>query len=62
MNKKITYILEQKFNLFHADLISRSIFDESITIEQFIEGYNAICDSEKSTDDDEFIPDAFSNI
>lgn len=62
MNEKLTYIIEQKFNLFHADLISRAIFDESITLEQFTEGYNAICDSEKNTDDDEYIPDVFSNI
>ena len=62
MNEKLTYILEQKFNLFHADLISRAFFDESISFDQFVEGYNEIYYSEKCTDDDEFIPDAFSNI
>ena len=35
---KVTYILTQKYNIFHADLIARAIQDDSMSIEDFWSG------------------------
>lgn len=62
MDDKIKYLLDYQFNLFHADLIWNALHDESISVVDFIAGYDAIKESERDTDDDEFVPEEFKNL
>lgn len=62
MADKLSWILEHHYNLFHADLIERAIFDKDISLGDFICGCVQIGISEKDADDDEFVPDEFKNV
>ena len=61
MNEKILWFLESHFNLFHADLINRAIYDESVSLEDFIRGCKLIMETECG-DDDEFVPVKFMGV
>lgn len=62
MADKLSWILENHYNLFHADLIERAIFDKDISLATFICGCVKIGMSERDTDNDEFVPDEFKNV
>jgi hypothetical protein len=61
MNEKIMWILESKYSLFHADLICRAMHDDSISLEDFINGCKKISESERD-DVDEFVPNEFKSL
>ena len=60
--EKISWYLQTRHNMFHADMIQRAMFDDSISAEDFINGCVAIHASERDTDDDEFTPAEFENV
>jgi hypothetical protein len=60
--EKISWYLQTRHNMFHADMIQRAMFDDSISAEDFIKGCEAIHTSERDTDDDEFTPAEFENV
>ena len=60
--EKISRYLQTRHNMFHADMIQRAMFDDSISAEDFINGCVAIHASERDTDDDEFTPAEFENV
>ena len=62
MEEKLSWLLQQKFNLFHADLISRALHDDSIDIFSFMEGFKEVERSERDTDNDEFVPEVFAEV
>lgn len=62
MNEKLSWLLESHYNLFHADLIQRAMYDDSVSLLDFINGCYAISKSEREGDNDEFVPTEFSNI
>lgn len=62
MNDKLSWVLHYHHNLFHADMVERAINDDSVTLDDFIKGYEQICISERDTDDDEFTPNEFKNV
>lgn len=62
MEEKLNELLQQYFNLFHADMIQRAVMDDSITVDDFRTGVMQIKASEWQTDDDEFTPDVFKNV
>ena len=62
MDEKLKWLLDNQFNLFHADIIWNALHDENISLDKFIAGYNAIKASERDTDDDEFVPEEFKNL
>ena len=58
---KVNYILTQKYNIFHADLIARAIQDENISVEEF-EGGCITIGSAELIDEDEFVPAGWENV
>lgn len=58
---KLTALLENHYNLFHTDLISRALTDKELSVESFEQGIIEIQDSEQ-TDDDEFVPKMWSEV
>lgn len=58
---KVNYILTQKYNIFHADLIARAIQDDNMSIEDFWSGCLTI-DAVEFIDDDEHVPDGWENV
>ena len=62
MDEKLSWILESHYNLFHADMIQRAMYDNNVSLLDFINGCNAIRESERDTDDDEFTPEEFKNV
>ena len=60
--EKISWYLQARHNMFHADMIQRAMFDDKITLADFITGSTEIVVSERDTDDDEFTPDEFKNV
>lgn len=62
MEEKLSWLLESNYNLFHADMISRAIYDDNVSLKDFIVGCAAIHISERDTDDDEFTPKEFENV
>lgn len=59
--EKVNYILTQKYNIFHADLIARAIQDDSMSIEDFWSGCLTI-DAAEFIDNDEYVPDGWGNV
>lgn len=53
--KKIILLLEQRYSLFHADLILAAMNDDSISDWDFLDGIQDIRERE-AYDDDEYIP------
>ena len=57
---KLGALLEQRYSLFHADLIMRAISDESVSREDFMHGCEEILANE--VDDDEYTPQCWAGI
>lgn len=62
MNEKLSWILEEHYNLFHADMISRALYDDNISLTDFVNGCLLIRINEKDNGDDEFVPEEFKNV
>ena len=62
MNEKLIWLLDCHYNLFHAHLIGRALYDENVSLRDFITGCVSIHQSEKEGDDDEFVPKEFENV
>lgn len=58
---KVNYILTQKYNISHADLIARAIQDDNMSMEDFWSGCLTI-DAAEFIDDDEYVPDGWENV
>ena len=58
---KVNYILTQKYNIFHADLITRAIQDENISVEEFKGGCITI-DAAEFINEDEFVPSGWEGV
>lgn len=59
---KLQFLLQRHYNLFHADMIMRAIFDNDVSFSDFSDGEYKINVSERMTDDDEFTPEEFANV
>nr|DAX98900.1 MAG TPA: hypothetical protein [Caudoviricetes sp.] len=57
---KLGALLEQRYSLFHADLIMRAISDESVSREDFMHGCEEIL--AKEVNDDEYTPQCWEGI
>jgi hypothetical protein len=58
---KVNSLLMTKYNIFHADLITRAIQDESISVDKFVIGCNLIGLSEEQ-DNDYFVPSGWEEL
>lgn len=58
---KVNSLLMLKYNIFHADLITRAIQNDRITLEQFDVTCGVIAMAE-SVDNDEFVPKGWEDI
>ena len=59
--EKVNYILKRKYNIFHADLITRAVQNDRISVEQFKIACGVIAMAERA-DDDEFVPKCWEGI
>lgn len=59
--QKVNSLLKLKYNIFHADLITRAIQDESISVRQFEIGCGLIAIAEQQ-DKDEFVPKGWEEV
>ena len=59
--EKVNCFLKLKYNIFHADLITRAMQDESISVGQFEIGCYLIAIAEKQ-DKDEFVPKGWEEV
>jgi hypothetical protein len=59
--EKVNYILKRKYNIFHADLITRAVQNDRITVEQFKVACGVIAMAERSGDD-EFVPKIWEDM
>ena len=59
--EKVNYILKRKYNIFHADLITRAMQDERISVGQFEIGCDMIGIAEQR-DEDEFVPRGWEEV
>lgn len=59
--EKVNSLLMTKYNIFHADLITRAIQDESISVDKFVIGCNLIGLSEEQ-DNDYFVPSGWEEV
>lgn len=59
--EKVNSLLKLKYNIFHADLITRAIQDESISVDKFEIGCNLIAIAELQ-DKDEFVPKGWEEV
>ena len=59
--RKIILLLEQRYSLFHADLILAAMNDDSISAWDFIDGIQDIRERE-AYDDDEYVPVQFKHL
>ena len=59
--EKVNSLLMTKYNIFHADLITRAIQDESISVDKFEIGCDLIGIAEQR-DDDEFVPRGWEEV
>lgn len=59
--EKVNYILMLKYNIFHADLITRAMQDERISVGQFEIGCDLIGIAEQQ-DKDEFVPSGWEEV
>lgn len=60
MDDKLSWLLENHYNLFHADLIKCAMYDNKISLLDFIDGCKAISKSEAETENDDFVPKEFT--
>ena len=59
--EKANCFLKRKYNIFHADLITRAMQDENISIRQFEIGCGLIAIAEQQ-DKDEFVPKGWEEV
>lgn len=59
--EKVNSLLMLKYNIFHADLITRAIQDESISVDKFVSGCNLIGLAEEQ-DSDYFVPSGWEKV
>lgn len=59
--EKANCFLKLKYNIFHADLITRAMQDESISVEEFEWGCITI-DAAEFTNEDEFVPSGWEEV
>lgn len=59
--EKVSSLLMTKYNIFHADLITRAIQDESISVDKFEIGCNLIAMAEQQ-DNDYFVPSGWEEV
>lgn len=59
--EKVNCFLKRKYNIFHADLITRAMQDESISVGQFEIGCGLITIAEQQ-DKDEFVPKGWEEV
>lgn len=59
--QKVNYLLLQQCNIFYADLITRAVQDETLSLNEFIHGRNLIMGAERN-DLDEFVPKGWENV
>ena len=59
--EKVNSLLKLKYNIFHADLITRAMQDESISVRQFEIGCGLIAIAEQQ-DKDEFVPKGWEEV
>ena len=59
--EKANCFLKLKYNIFHADLITRAMQDESISVRQFDIGCYLIAIAEQQ-DKDEFVPKGWEEV
>ncbi len=59
--EKAKCFLKLKYNIFHADLITRAMQDESISVEKFEIGCNLIAIAEQQ-DNDYFVPGGWEEV
>ena len=59
--EKANCFLKLKYNMFHADLITRAMQDESISVEQFEIGCGLIAIAEQQ-DNDCFVPGGWEEV
>lgn len=59
--EKANCFLKLKYNIFHADLITRAMQDENISIRQFEIGCGLIAIAEQQ-DKDEFVPKGWEEV
>lgn len=59
--EKLNCFLKRKYNIFYADLITRAMQDESISVGQFEIGCGLIAIAEQR-DKDEFVPKGWEGV
>ena len=59
--EKVNSLLMTRYNIFHADLITRAMQDENISIRQFEIGCGLIAIAEQQ-DKDEFVPKGWEEV
>ena len=59
--EKVNSFLKRKYNIFHADLITRAIQDESISVDKFVIGCGLIAIAEQQ-DNDYFVPSGWEEV
>lgn len=59
--EKVNSFLKRSYSIFHADLITRAMQDESISVEQFEIGCDLIGIAEQQ-DKDEFVPKGWEEV
>nr|DAX37914.1 MAG TPA: hypothetical protein [Caudoviricetes sp.] len=59
--EKVNSLLMLKYNVFHADLITRAIQDENISVDKFVIGCNLIGIAEQQ-DNDCFVPSGWEEV
>lgn len=59
--EKVNSLLMTRYNIFHADLITRAIQDENISVEEF-EGGCITIDAAEFINEDEFVPKGWEDV
>lgn len=59
--EKANCFLKLKYNIFHADLITRAIQSENISVEEF-EGGCITIDAAEFINEDEFVPSGWEEV
>lgn len=60
--EKISWYLQTRHNMFHADMIQRAMFDDKVTMADFIGGVTDIVVNEGEDGTDEYTPAEFENV
>ena len=60
--EKISWYLQARHNMFHADMIQRAMFDDKVSLADFIGGVSDIVVNEGEDGTDEYTPAEFENV